>query len=60
MTTERDSRNDIFQTWLEAQRTWMRLWTDTLSGSPKAREGDEGAQDGAAPGKRQRTSITSG
>lgn len=51
MATEDERRNDIFQTWLEAQRTWMSLWTDTLSGSPKAREGDEGAQAWSSPWK---------
>lgn len=35
MTTERNSRNDIFQTWSEAQRTWIRLWDDSLAGFPK-------------------------
>ena len=51
MTTERNSRNDIFQTLSEAQRTWMRLWTDTLPGFPKAREGAEGVQAWTSPWK---------
>jgi len=48
---EDERRDNIFQTWLEAQRTWMRLWTDTLSGSPKAGEDDEGAQAWSSPWK---------
>ena len=46
MAAEQKKGNDIFQSWLEAQKNWMQLWADIFSGFADRVDGlNQGADD---------------
>ncbi|MBU2009139.1 MAG: hypothetical protein KJ624_04765 [Chloroflexi bacterium] len=49
MTTEHGREKDFLGAWLETQRSYMRLWADTLSALPRATPGDEAAKGSPGP-----------
>lgn len=51
MTTEHGRETDYLGAWSEAQRSWMRLWADSLSGFSRTTEGGEGEKEPPGPWK---------
>lgn len=49
MATEGEKKTSFFDTWSEAQRSWMQLWADAFSGSPKATKGADGKKEWTEP-----------
>ncbi|MBM3303160.1 MAG: hypothetical protein FJY85_24845, partial [Deltaproteobacteria bacterium] len=49
MTTENAREADFLGAWSEAQRSWMRLWADSLSGSSRTTERGEGEKEPPSP-----------